>query len=185
MWKATFVQARTQYSFDSPFLDSGAEKVGFSQLDTQAAFHMCFQDINFFYWIGPLQYLDNDNNGVADDPKVICSMVKRNAAMVLYKVNYFAEKIRAKSFVSQFKDEADGARDLLPEGYHYQTMYGRDAQPDGIPHNSTSTAYKNGKFDATLEEVLHLINAAGHAYAYRSRLVVIFISCSLTSVQTR
>ena len=95
--------------------------------------------------------------------------------MVLYKVNYFAEKIRAKSFVSQFKDEADQARNLLPEGYHYQNMFGRDAQPEGIPHNSTSTAYKNGKFDATLEEVLHLINAAGHAYAYRSRLVVLYL----------
>ena len=40
--------------------------------------------------MGPLQYLDNDNDGVADDPVVLRSMVRRNAAMVLFKVNYFA-----------------------------------------------------------------------------------------------
>ena len=82
------------------------------------------------------------------------------------------------SCVSQFKDEADEAQVMgsLPhENYKFQNLYGRETHPDGIPHDSTSTAYKNGQFDATLEEVLHLINSNGHAYAYRSRLVVIVL----------
>ena len=78
--------------------------------------------------------------------------------------------------MSLFKDEEEeGNAGALPLGYRYQNLYARETHPDGIPHDSTSTAYKNGKFDATLEEVLHLINAAGHAYAYRSRLVVLYL----------
>ena len=45
-----------------------------------------FKQNVFIYWIVPLQYLDNDNDGKADDPSVVSSMVRKNAAMVLFKV---------------------------------------------------------------------------------------------------
>ena len=75
--------------------------------------------------------------------------------------------------LTQFKDEDDeGNAGALPLGYRYQNLYEIETHPDGIPHDSTSTAYANGDFDATLEEVLHLINHHGHAKVYRSRLVL-------------
>ena len=73
--------------------------------------------------------------------------------------------------MSPFKDEEEEDLGALPLGYGYQNLYARETHPDGIPHDSTSTAYANGQFDATLEEVLHLINQHGHAIVYRSRLV--------------
>ena len=94
-WKCTWNKAKTQYVFRIR-LGLWCWKSPLFQSENSSGFSYGFSSNISFYWIGPLQYLDNDNDGVADDPVVLRSMVRRNAAMVLFKVNYFAVENKSK-----------------------------------------------------------------------------------------
>jgi len=86
------------------------------------------------------EYLDNDEDGVVDDPAVVKSLVENNAALVMFET---AEALETSGILeSSWADQ----------------IWGQDLAADetAIP----------GRFDATLEEVLHLINTAGHAQVY-------------------
>jgi len=54
------------------------------------------------------------------------------------------------------------------KGFKYKAPSGRIGQDLGNDETNPSFVSngKTGRFDATLEEVLHLINNAGHSYAY-------------------
>ena len=90
------------------------------------------------------EYLDNDQDGQPDNPLIVEHMLSVDAAMVV------------------FADEADEAQvDLFqfefPEEMALQNLYAEEMHP--LFSSSTD-------FDATLEEVLHLITHAGYARAY-------------------
>ena len=90
------------------------------------------------------EYLDNDEDGAADDSSVVQSMVENNAALVMFPT---ADDLESSGiFESPWIDQ----------------IWGQDLSED-------ETAVP-GRFDATLEEVLHLINTAGHAQVYPDRL---------------
>lgn len=93
------------------------------------------------------QYLDNDENGRPDDPAVVQAMVARQATLIMFN----EEGERAED---AFFDEADA---LFDAGIAVQNLYGWETLPQG-----SSAA----GFDATLEEVLHLITHAGYNHAH-------------------
>ena len=88
------------------------------------------------------EYLDNDEDGVPDDAAVLEQMVKRGAVLIM----------------AHDEAELDASRDLFGDlTGAAQALYAYETRPMG------SVA---GSFDATLEEVLHLISFVGYSNAY-------------------
>ncbi|MEO0403470.1 MAG: hypothetical protein AAF193_01225 [Bacteroidota bacterium] len=87
------------------------------------------------------QYLDNDEDGEVDDPLLIQKMLENKAFMVMWK----------------------NKRDLWfvpPSDREGQDLGNDETEPSFVMNG------KMGPFDASLEEVLHIINSAGHSNAY-------------------
>lgn len=89
------------------------------------------------------QYLDNNEDGTVDDQLVLDHMIANKAFLVMWSV------------------ESD--LDIDPPSDRIGQDLGND---ETNPHYVSGG--KIGRFDATLEEVLHIINNAGHSYAYPS-----------------
>lgn len=87
------------------------------------------------------QYLDNDEDGQVDDQNVIEAMKSNNA------------------FVVMWKKESD--LNIDPPSYRM----GQDLGDDETEPNFVANAC-TGSFDASLEEILHIISNAGYASAY-------------------
>ena len=88
------------------------------------------------------EYLDNDENGRIDDPRVHEFLVREGA------------------FLAMFSDEREMERqepdfEAIEAGGFFigQGLYGTETLPEGPPHRKIP-----GRFDATLEEVLHLVS---------------------------
>jgi len=91
------------------------------------------------------EYLDNDEDGIPDNQAVVDHMVAQKSALLMFKDNAEAE---AKMSVLETKVTNNDA---------LQDLYASETHP-----NSSD----GGKFDATLEEVLHLITHVGFAGVY-------------------
>lgn len=87
------------------------------------------------------QYLDNDEDGTIDDQLVVDKMLENKAFLVMWS------------------RESD--LDIEPPS----DRIGQDLGNDETIPNYVSEG-KTGRFDASLEEVLHIINNAGHSFAY-------------------
>ena len=87
------------------------------------------------------QYLDNDEDGLIDNQLVLTKMIENKAFLVMWK-----------------KEKDLNIRP--PSGRIGQDLGNDETNPSFVSDG------KIGRFDATLEEVLHLINNAGHSYAY-------------------
>lgn len=87
------------------------------------------------------QYLDNDEDGLIDNQLVLNKMLENKAFLVMWK-----------------KEKDLNIRP--PSGRIGQDLGNDETNPSFVSNGKT------GRFDATLEEVLHLINNAGHSYAY-------------------
>ena len=94
------------------------------------------------------QYLDNDEDGTPDDPLVIEKMTSRSGSAMLM----FANDAEAESFF-----DTDIDTDMM-----LQDLYANETLPGG--------SVPGGRFDATLEEVLHLVTFAGWHRAYPDAL---------------
>lgn len=87
------------------------------------------------------QYLDNDEDGTVDNQLVLDKMLENKAFMVMWK------------------NEND--LDIEPpSGREGQDLGNDETHPEFVSNGRT------GEFDASLEEVLHIINNAGHSKAY-------------------
>lgn len=86
------------------------------------------------------EYLDNNEDGIADNPAVIDALVGNNAYLVMFR-----DEAEESSFSGEF-----------PSGMG-QNLFGEETIPNGAAR---------GRFDASLEEVLHLITHVGYANAY-------------------
>ena len=88
------------------------------------------------------QYLDNDEDGTVDDQLVLDKMLENKAFMVMWKNENDLENIEP------------------PSGREGQDLGNDETHPNFISNG------RMGEFDASLEEVLHIINSAGHSAAY-------------------
>jgi hypothetical protein len=87
------------------------------------------------------EYLDNDENGVPDNPEVLAMLIRRDAFAFMTENERALERL-----------DHDVFQDA---GFHHgQGQFGTETNPGG------------DKFDATLEEVLHLITHEGYAHVY-------------------
>jgi hypothetical protein len=82
------------------------------------------------------EYIDNDEDGVPDNPKIMKAMLERKGAIVMRKSE---------------RERAAGPR---PRG---QGLWDEETIPN---------AKAQGKFDASLEEILHMVTDVGWAGAY-------------------
>jgi hypothetical protein len=87
------------------------------------------------------EYLDNDEDGVPDNPKVIEAMVSKNTILVMGKDE---DELRTIG------------RGVLPPGAK-QSLYDYETRPGGA---------EQGVFDAAIEEIIHPITDVGYAVAY-------------------
>ena len=87
------------------------------------------------------QYLDNDEDGTVDNQLVLDKIIENRAFMVMWKN----------------ENDLDFS---LPSGREGQDLGNDETHPNFV------SSGKTGEFDATLEEVLHIINNAGHSYTY-------------------
>jgi hypothetical protein len=87
------------------------------------------------------EYLDGDEDGTVDNPGVLAKMVENRATLVMFATE-------------------DESQDFNPKGLggeYLQDLYATETHPGGAAR---------GEFDASLEEVLHLITHAGYAQVY-------------------
>ena len=87
------------------------------------------------------QYLDNDEDGFIDNQLVLDQMLENKAFLVMWK--------------NEIDLEIDPPFDRIGQDL------GNDETAPLFVLNG-----KTGSFDASLEEVLHLVNNSGHSYAY-------------------
>ena len=88
------------------------------------------------------QYLDNDEDGRPDDPAVIAELKRSRAVLIMVNEPDALDRLD----FDRFDDHA------------IQDLYGEETHPEG--------SHPSRGFDATLEEVLHLISVHGYANAY-------------------
>ncbi len=87
------------------------------------------------------EYLDNDEDGKPDNPAVLAELAERNAFMAVAENERAMERLDGEAFERA--------------GFHAgQGQFATETLPGG------------DRFDATLEEVLHLITHEGYANAY-------------------
>ena len=96
------------------------------------------------------QYLDNDADGTPDNPKVINALIEHNATLVMFKT-YDSKKYKQFFGSSNWPDGQTTVKRAL------QDLYDDETHPGGA---------EKGIFDASLEEVLHLITFGGYSNAY-------------------
>ena len=87
------------------------------------------------------EYLDNDEDGVPDNPKVLEALISKNTILVMAKDE---DELRAMG------------RGVLPPGAK-QSLYDYETRPGGA---------ELGVFDAAIEEIIHPITDVGYALAY-------------------
>ncbi len=94
------------------------------------------------------QYLDNDEDGHPDDPEVVRALQAKRAAIFIFP----RPDSRAEG------DFFDAIIDQLESGkLALQPCYGEEIVPNGAAM---------GEFDASLEEIFHLISNTGYATVY-------------------
>ena len=92
------------------------------------------------------QYLDNNEDGIADNPLILDKMVDSQAAMVLFGTDNSKDMRALFNSGRQVEDQ-----------YKLQDLYGIEIHPNWN---------YDSPFDATFEEVLHLITHSGYASVY-------------------
>ena len=94
------------------------------------------------------QYLDNDEDGKVDNQAVVDKLISVDAILVMFKD----------------ENELDNFDGDEPDHDHIQLLFDEET----IPSFNKNSA--NGRFDASLEEVLHLITHEGYAKVYINAL---------------
>lgn len=97
------------------------------------------------------QYLDNDGNNEVDNPAVVQAMIDNGSVLIMSATSKGIEDVFEKFEQADLMNEIDG--------YTLQDCYGSETK-------TSDAADANVPFDASLEEVLHLITHSGYAIAF-------------------
>ncbi len=110
-------------------------------------------DVKLTHAAGVLaQYLDNDEDGVPDDLRVLSELVSRNVFIIMPGTEAEMETLD----IERVEDA----------GFRYgQDLYGEETDPDFLTDGKIHAA-DGGSYDGALEEILHPITAHGYANAY-------------------
>ena len=95
-------------------------------------------------------YLDNDGDGKPDDQSVVDAMVAANAMM----------------FIPRNENEMEQLFDEIPESFHIKVDSGEYQVQDLFEDEIRPGGNSGMGFDASFEEVLHLITHVGYASVY-------------------
>jgi len=90
------------------------------------------------------QYLDNDEDGIVDNKAVVEKLISVDATLIMF----------------ESEREAENSNYKMPNHDHLQGLWNDETIP------SFNKDKVNVRFDATLEEVLHLITHEGYAEVY-------------------
>ena len=90
------------------------------------------------------QYLDNDEDGIVDNKAVVDKLISVDATLIMF----------------ESEREAENSNYKMPNHDHLQGLWNDETIP------SFNKDKVNVRFDATLEEVLHLITHEGYAEVY-------------------
>ena len=93
------------------------------------------------------QYLDNDADGIPDNKLVLKALKEQRGAIVMFASERAARRIDVHRHISE----------QVWDRMTLVGLFGEETRPGGS---------SEGLFDATYEEVLHLITSAGYAHAY-------------------
>jgi len=93
------------------------------------------------------QYLDNNADGEPDHAQVHAMMKKKKAAMMMAATERSFERLDVHRYIPE----------RIWDAMVMQGLFGEETLPGWT---------RRGRFDATLEEVLHLITHAGYAHVY-------------------
>ena len=94
------------------------------------------------------QYLDNDEDTIIDNPLVLDKMIENQSSMVLFGTENSKDQRAAFNSARNIEDK-----------YKFQDLYGSEIHPNWN---------YDAPFDATFEEVLHLITHSGYSQVYPS-----------------
>jgi len=94
------------------------------------------------------QYLDNDEDSIIDNPLVLDKMIENQSSMVLFGTENSKDQRAAFNSARNIEDQ-----------YKLQDLYGSEIHPNWN---------YDAPFDATFEEVLHLITHSGYSQVYPS-----------------
>ena len=94
------------------------------------------------------QYLDNDEDSIIDNPLVLNKMIENQSSMVLFGTENSKDQRAAFNSARNIEDQ-----------YKLQDLYGSEIHPNWN---------YDAPFDATFEEVLHLITHSGYSQVYPS-----------------
>jgi hypothetical protein len=148
-WVALLTLASTAFRFASPHPpDDGFSK----QVDVFGVMLFATENVpdeKLLHAAGVMaQYLDNDEDGIANNPAVVDALADQRAAMVMFADQREERRFDIDEFIAHSGSEA------------LQLLYAEETLPGASAGNLF------GEFDATLEEVLHLITQYGYARAY-------------------
>ena len=95
------------------------------------------------------EYLDNDEDGNVDNADVVSAMTGANAAIIMTRDEDELERLVDK--------HSESAIDAIMDRWALQALWAEETIPGGA---------EQGRFDATLEEVLHLVTHEGYSRIY-------------------
>ena len=98
------------------------------------------------------QYLDNNEDGIPDNSRVLSHLVSRNVFIIMPGTEVEMERLEMEL--------------IEAAGYRFgQDLYGEETKPDFLV-NGKINAPNGGYYDGALEEILHPITHHGYANAY-------------------
>ncbi len=93
-------------------------------------------------------FLDNDRDGKPDNPKVNDKLWNERSAIVM-------------GYDERELEQLHGRYGEMSDNYALQGLYATETLPNAGPHNP-----KSREFDASIEEILHIITSVGYAGVY-------------------
>ena len=95
-------------------------------------------------------YLDNNQDGIVDDQKVVTSLLRNNSGIIIHKNEN-----------EELKNKRNYSKTIEKYSIYAKALYEEEIRPIGS--RFTAGSYEA---DGSIEEILHMITVKGYSYAY-------------------